>query len=90
MCLGHVYIVIEPVGSTRLTLDDDMYYELCVFDDRSLFGIPDEIGRDKGSRNGRDVKIDILEGYIWTSERFRVIRVFFRSTGELREFAGGS
>ena len=25
----------------------------------------------------RDIKIDILEGYIRTSERFRVIRVFF-------------
>ena len=23
MCLGHVYIVIEPVGSARLTFDDD-------------------------------------------------------------------
>ena len=43
MCLGHVYIVVEPVGSARLTFDDDMYYELCVFDDRSLFGVPDEI-----------------------------------------------
>ena len=43
MCLGHVYIVLEPVGSARLTFDDDMYYELCVFDDRSLFRVPDEI-----------------------------------------------
>ena len=43
MCLGHVYIVLEPVGSARLTFDDDMYYELCVFDDRSLSGVPDEI-----------------------------------------------
>ena len=34
--------------------------------------------RFEESRNGRDVKIDILEGYIRTSERFRVIRVFFR------------
>ena len=32
---------------------------------------------DEESRNGRDVKIDILEGYIRASERFRVIRVFF-------------
>ena len=23
MCLGHVYIVHEPVGSARLTFDDD-------------------------------------------------------------------
>ena len=29
MCLGHVYIVLESVGSARLTFDDDLYYELC-------------------------------------------------------------
>ena len=29
MCLVHVYIVLEPVGSARLTFDDDLYYELC-------------------------------------------------------------
>ena len=23
------YIVLEPVGSARLTFDDDLYYELC-------------------------------------------------------------
>ena len=34
-------------------------------------------GHDKESQNGRDVKIDILDDYIRTSERFRVIRVFF-------------
>ena len=43
MCLDHVYIVLEPIGSARLTFDDDLYYELFVFDDRSLFGVPDEI-----------------------------------------------
>ena len=43
MCLGHVYIVLEPVGSARLMFNDDLYYELCVFDDRRLFGVPDEI-----------------------------------------------
>ena len=43
MYLGHVYIVLEPVGSARLMFDDDLYYELCVFGDRSLFGLPDEI-----------------------------------------------
>ena len=32
---------------------------------------------DEESRNGRDVKIDILDDYIRSSERFRVIRVFF-------------
>ena len=29
-------------------------------------------GHDKESRNGRDIKIDILEAYVWTSEVFRV------------------
>ena len=43
MCLNHVYIVLEPIGSARLTFDDDMYYELCVFDDLSLFGVMNEI-----------------------------------------------
>ena len=43
MVLGHVYIVLEPVGSARLMFEDDLYYELCVFDDRSLFGVPDKI-----------------------------------------------
>src|SRR3954467_14622132 len=27
---------------------------------------------DEESRNGRDIKIDILEAYVWTSETFRV------------------
>ena len=34
-------------------------------------------GHDEESRNGREVKIDILDDYIRTSERIRVIRVFF-------------
>ena len=43
MCLDHVYIVLEPVGSAHIMFDDDLYSELCVFDDRSLFGVSDEI-----------------------------------------------
>ena len=43
MCLDHVYIVLEPVGSALLTFDDDLYYELCVFGELSLLGVPDEI-----------------------------------------------
>src|SRR4051812_32034296 len=38
-------------------------------------------GHDEESRNGRDIKIDILEAYIWTSEWFRVKSAFYRSTG---------
>ena len=30
--LGHVYIVLEHVGSARLTFDDDRYYEVMCFD----------------------------------------------------------
>ena len=36
-------------------------------------------GHDEESRNGRDIKIDILDGYIRTSEVFRVIS---EKTGE--------
>ena len=35
MCLGHVYIVLEP--------DDDLYYELSDLMYRRLFGVPDVI-----------------------------------------------
>ena len=30
-------------------------------------------GHDEESQNGRDIKIDILDDYIWTPEVFRVI-----------------
>ena len=43
ICLGHVYIVLKPVGSARLMFDDNLYYELCDLMYRSLFGVPDEI-----------------------------------------------
>ena len=42
-------------------------------------------GHDEESRNGRDIKIDILEAYIWISEVFRVKSGFYRSTGRLPE-----
>ena len=45
-------------------------------------------GHDEESRNGRDVKIDILEAYIWISEVFRVKSRFYRSTGRLPEPPG--
>ena len=44
---------------------------------------------DEESRNGRDIKIDILEAYIWISETFRVKSGFYRSTGGLPEPPGG-
>ena len=44
MCLGHVYIVLEPVGSACLMFDDDLYYKFMCFDVPKEFGVPDEIG----------------------------------------------
>ena len=40
-------------------------------------------GHDEESRNGRDVKIDILGAYVWTSEVFRVKSGFYRVTGRV-------
>jgi hypothetical protein len=42
-------------------------------------------GHDEESRNGREVKIDILEGYIRTPEWFRSNSGIFRSTEGLPE-----
>ena len=42
-------------------------------------------GHDEESRNGRDIKINILEAYVWTSEWFRVVQAFF---SEYREVTG--
>ena len=43
-CLGHVYIVLEPVGSARLRFRCQLYYEFMSFDVPKEFGVPDEIG----------------------------------------------
>ena len=40
--LGHVCMSPEPVGSTHLRFDDDLYYELCDLMHQRLFGVPDE------------------------------------------------
>ena len=86
MSLGHVYIVLEPVGSARLTFDDDRYYEFMCFDvPKVVRSSGCDHGHDEESRNGRDIKIDILEGYVWTRERFRMSSGIFRSTGGLPE-----
>ena len=43
MIPGHVYIVLEPVGSTRLKLDDSYIMNLCVLMYKMLFEVPDVI-----------------------------------------------
>ena len=85
MSLGHVYIVLEPVGSARLTFDDDWYYEFMCFDVLKVVQSPGcDHGHDEESRNGRDVKIDILDDYVWTPEWFRKVSDIYRSTGGYR------
>ena len=89
MSLGHVYIVLEPVGSARLMFDDDWYYEFMCFDVPKVVRSPGcDHGHDEESRNGREMKIDILEGYVWTPERFRMSSGIFWSTGGLPEPPG--
>ena len=86
MSLGHVYIVLEPVGSARLKFGDDRYYEFMCFDVPKVVRSPGyDHGHDEESRNGRDIKIDILEAYVWTSEWFRMSSGIFRSTRRLPE-----
>ena len=81
MCLGHVYIVLEPVGSARLTFGDDRYYEFMCFDVPKVVRSPGyDHGHVEESRNGQDIKIDILDDYVWTSEGFRESLDEYRST----------
>ena len=73
MSLGHVYIVLEPVGSARLTFGDDRYYEFMCFDVPKVVQSPGcDHGHDEESRNGRDIKIGILDGYVRTREVFQI------------------
>ena len=68
-CLGHVYIVLELVVSARLKFGDNRYYEFMRFDVPKVVQSPGwDRGYDEESRNGRYIKIDILEGYIRTPE----------------------
>jgi hypothetical protein len=89
MSLGHVYIVLEPVGSARLTFGDDRYYEFMCFDVPKVVRSPGyDHGHDEESRNGQDIKIDILDDYVWTSKGFRASSDKYRSTGGLPEPPG--
>ena len=54
MCLGHVYIVLEPVGSARLMFDDDWYYEFM------CFNVP-KVVRSPGRDHGHDKKFQMVE-----------------------------
>ena len=45
-------------------------------------------GHDEESQNGRDMEIDILDDYVWTSKWFRVNSDINQSTGGLPEPPG--
>ena len=91
MSLGHVYIVLEPVGSACLTFGDNRYYAFMCFDVPKVVRSPGcDHGHDEETRNGRDIKIDRFEGYVWTPEWFRVSSGIYRSTGGLPEPPGES
>ena len=82
MCLGHVYIVLEPVGSARLTFGDDRYYEFMCLDVPKVVRSPRyDHGHDEESRNGRDIMIDILDGYIRTPEGSGSFQISFGVPG---------
>ena len=68
---------------------DDRYYEFMCFDVPKVVWTPGyDQGHDEESRNGRYVKIDILDDYVWTSEWFRVSSGIYWSTGRLPECPG--
>ena len=46
-------------------------------------------GHDEESRNGRDIKIDILDDVIRTTDEFREVPYNYRSAGGLSEPPGG-
>ena len=89
MSLGHVYIVLEPVGSAHLTFGDDWYYEFMCFDVPKVVRSPGyDHGHYEESRNGRDIKIDILDDYVRTPEWFRDVSDIYRGTEWLPEPPG--
>ena len=84
MSLGHVYIVLEPVGSARLTLGDDRYCDFMCFDVLKIVRSPGcDHRHDEESQNGRDIKIDILDDVIRTPDEFRGSPDKYRSAGGL-------
>ena len=89
MSLGHAYIVLEPVGSARLTFGDDRYYEFMCFDVPKIVRSPRcDHGHEEECRNGRDIKIDILDDYIRTPDEFRGSPDIYQSAGGLLEPPG--
>ena len=84
MSLGHVYIVLEPVGFACLTFDDNRYYVFRCFDVPKVVRSPGcDHGHDEESQNGRDIKNDILDDVIRTPDEFRGSPDKYRSAGRV-------
>ena len=72
-----------------LNVTRQFYYEFISFDVPKFVRSPEcDHGHDEESRNGQDIKIDILEGYIRTPEWFRSVSGIFRRTRRLPEPPG--
>ena len=72
-----------------LKVSMQFFYEFMSFDVPKVVRSPGcDHGHDEESRNGRDIKIDILDDYIWTPEMFRVRLGLYRSSGRLSEPPG--
>ena len=66
-----------------------LYYEFMCFDVPKEAQSPGcDHGHDEESRNGRDIKIDILDEYIRTPDEFRGSPDIYRSAGRLSEPPG--
>ena len=66
---------------------------LCIFDVPKFVRSPGcDHGHDEESRNGRDIKIDILEAYVWISGsvpgEIRILPEYREVTGTPREVYG--
>ena len=78
--LGHVYIVLEPVGFARLTFDDDRYYEFMCFDVPKVVRSPGwDHGHDEESRNGCNTPHVTCHNCNSDSCHFRLCDMFFPS-----------
>ena len=65
------------------------YYEFMCFDVPKVVRCPRyDHGHDEESLNGRDIKIDILDDYVWTLEGFWASSDKYRSTRGLPEPPG--
>ena len=64
-----------------MSVDDIVLYEFIYFDVPKFVQSPGcDHGHDEESRNGRDIKIDILDDSIRTPKWFRDVSDIYRST----------